>query len=184
MNCSQLVSSCWIFGRGSRTHSVTGLPFTVRCKSLYFHIRLLDVTGHVFDITFIILTIIWLVVGSTGGATGIYSSWLDLPVLSMGSYRSSEQEVFRTAFICSTQLSSEMEWCLTTVGSQEIPSISRLLVACSDYLCLSLIVLLNMLIAVMNSTFELISVIKESLWYIESVNSIAWISQSKIKSWI
>ena len=44
------------------------------------------------------------------------------------------------------------------------------------YLCLSIIVLLNMLIAMMNNTFVDVTVVRKSLWYIETVNSISWVT--------
>jgi len=44
------------------------------------------------------------------------------------------------------------------------------------YLCLSIVVLLNMLIAMMNNRYSNVLDIRRSLWYIETVNSIAWAS--------
>lgn len=45
----------------------------------------------------------------------------------------------------------------------------------SIYLCLSIIVLLNMLIAMMNNRYANVIDIKETLWFIETLNCIAWI---------
>jgi ankyrin repeat protein len=44
------------------------------------------------------------------------------------------------------------------------------------YLCLSIVVLLNMLIAMMNNRYSNVLEIRRSLWYIETVNSIAWVN--------